>query len=104
MILTQAVWQAGIHSGSLADISCSEEGQRPALTLPSFAKGSNFNGKQRKGLWRILAKGGIARVDLVGVFRASKGRDYGPDGLQYQIEIQCLLSVTPISNPTHMSR
>ncbi len=96
VVRTDAVWQRMIHSGALADRSCPSSNSEPLLTLPSFAEKSNFESSQRKALWKLLGKGGAARVRVMGIFHGPKGRPYAADGQSFQLEIKCLLAVTPL--------
>ena len=97
-VLTEAVWERTIHSSALADRSCPRVGDRAALAAPAFSPQVMRN-KLGKILGEIMAKRGIAVVDLIGVFHARKGQDYGPDNDRYEIEIKSLLAVTEIPNP-----
>ena len=96
---TEAVWQRMIHAGALADRACGLTDVDPLLTLPSFAERSNFKSALRKKLWRTLDKNGLARVRVMGKFHGLTGRPYAPDGQDFQIEIVCLMSATPIKAP-----
>jgi len=96
VVRTDAVWQRMIHAGALADRACPSSGSEPLLTLPSFAEKSNFESTQRKELWKLLGKGGDARVRVMGTFHGPKGRPYAADGQRFQLEIKCLLAVTPL--------
>src|SRR2546426_112928 len=96
-ILTEAVWERLFHSGALADRSCPRVGGRAALTAPAFSREVMHNGLG-KTLGKILAKRGVAVVDLIGVFHSRKGENYGPDNQRYQIEIRSLLAVREITN------
>jgi hypothetical protein len=96
LVRTDAVWQRMINAGALADRACPSSGSAPLLTLPSFVEKSNLNSSQRKALWKLLGKDGAARVRVMGTFHGSKGRPYAADGQRFQIEITCLLAVTPL--------
>jgi hypothetical protein len=94
LVLTEAIWESAIHSGVLASQACPPKKDLSTLTLPSFSKGSNFNSVLRRRLWKILGEGRTARVDVIGIFRANRGRDYGPDAQRFKIDIHCLLRVS----------
>ena len=96
LLRTEAVWQKMVHSGALADRSCPASGPDLLLTLPSFSQDSNFKSAIRKELWKLLDKGGTARVRIMGIFHGAKGRPYASDGQRFQMEIKCLLTVTPL--------
>lgn len=96
LVRTEAVWQRMINAGALADRSCAVASSEALLTLPSFSKDSNFNSSLRKELWKILDKDGAARVRITGTFHGPKGRPYAADGQKFQIEIACLLKVSPL--------
>ena len=98
VVPTEAVWERTIHSSALADRSCLRVGGRVALTAPAFSKKLNHD-RLGKKLGKIFAVRGIAVVDIIGVFHAQKGRDYGPENQRFQIEIQRLLDVRQIPNP-----
>ncbi|MGC9998809.1 MAG: hypothetical protein ABSE21_01800 [Bryobacteraceae bacterium] len=96
LVRTDAVWQRMIHAGALADRACASSSSEPLLTLPSFSEHSNFNSSLRRELWNLLGKDGAAHVRVVGMFHGPKRRLYAADGQRFQIEIECLLSVTPL--------
>ena len=104
LVLTEAVWESALHSGVLANRACPPERERSSLTLPSFPEGSNFNSALRRRLWKIAGEGKAARVYLIGIFRANRGRDYGPDAQRFKIDIHCLLRVSQVEEPEKRSR
>jgi hypothetical protein len=104
LVLTEAVYERGIHADILADQRCQ------GLTLPKRPE-SKDDSLEWQRLERILKKGAVARVDVIGVFRAdlgsvvgSDGRklklEIGPDMQSFMLEIQCLLAARALPLPT----
>ena len=93
LVLTEAVWSKGFHSGVLLDRRCQ------GSALPTFANGAHTDESVRKTLWRILEAGAVARVDFIGKIRAARGGFIGPDGQSFTIEINCLLAARTLPLP-----
>jgi hypothetical protein len=89
LVLTEAVYQKGFHSGVLADRRC-----EPAV-WPSCD--TNCDGPEYKMLWKIIKQGAVARVDVIGVFRAEP--IIGPDTQRFRLEIKCLLAARTLPLP-----
>lgn len=93
LVLTEAVWTQGFHSGVLLDRRCK------GSALPTFANAAQTDEIVRKALWRILEGGAVARVDFIGKIRAEREGFIGPDGQSFRIEIECLLAARTLPLP-----